>query len=213
MDALFEILGGIFGELYIEMVMTLITSKKIKKRTEVFLTVLCCTVFLATFLVIAIGAYAIVDPESADDKRNGIIMLSVGISVVVMHIVMYAVNSIAKKRRIRKLKSVIGQTVHVTVDRKLGTAHPKYPNMIYEVNYGYIAGILGGDGEEQDAYVLGVDEPIDEFDGVVIAVIHRLNDNENKWVVAPHNAKIGVRTIRKKTYFTERYFNSEIIKR
>ena len=109
--------------------------------------------------------------------------------------------------------SIIDSLVKVVVDRPYGSVHPEHPDIKYNLNYGYVQGVIGGDGEEQDAYVLGVDEPIDEFDGVVIAVIHRLNDNENKWVVAPHNAKIGVRTIRKKTYFTERYFNSEIIKR
>ena len=81
--------------------------------------------------------------------------------------------------------SILGKTVTVTVDRPLGSRHPHFPNTRYPVNYGYIEGIMGGDGEPQDAYILGVSSPIDRFEGVVIAILHRLNDSEDKWVVAP----------------------------
>ena len=81
--------------------------------------------------------------------------------------------------------SPIGRPVHVVVDRPLGTVHPKHKDLIYEVNYGYVPNVLGGDGEEQDVYILGVDEPLATFDGVVIAVLHREDDDEEKWVAAP----------------------------
>ena len=67
---------------------------------------------------------------------------------------------------------MIGETVKVIIDRPLGTYHPKHKDIYYSVNYGYIPGIIAPDGEEQDAYVLGVDEPLKEFTGVVIAIIH-----------------------------------------
>ena len=212
MDALFEFIGMLFGELYVDMIMTLVPQRKLKKPTEVFLKVLCAIVFVCTFGLILIGASMLIYPEIDADKQNGVIMLAVGVSVVLLHIALFVINLCVQKRRVKKLKAVIGTPVHVVVERKIGTAHPEHENMIYEVNYGYIPGVTGGDGEEQDAYVLGVDEPIDEFDGVVIAVIHRLNDNEDKWVVARRGAKIGVRAIRKQTYFTEKYFNSDIVK-
>lgn len=212
MDMLFEIIGGLFGELYVEMAMSLIPSKRLKKGTELFLKILCGAVFICTFLLIAIGASILIEPSGASDSRNGTIMVAVGAAVVVLHIAAYIINVCVKRRRTKELKSVICKNVHVVIDRKLGTAHPVFPETIYEVNYGYIPGVTGGDGEEQDAYVLGVDEPLDEFDGIVIAVIHRFDDNETKWVVAPPKSKIGVKTIRKKTYFAERYFNSEIIR-
>lgn len=59
--------------------------------------------------------------------------------------------------------------------------------MHYPINYGYIEGIIAPDGEEQDAYIIGVDEPVKEFVGRIIAIIHRNNDIEEKWVVAPQN--------------------------
>jgi inorganic pyrophosphatase len=43
---------------------------------------------------------------------------------------------------------------------------------------------MAGDGEPVDAYILGVDAPVQKFTGKVIAVIHRLNDVEDKLVVA-----------------------------
>ena len=51
---------------------------------------------------------------------------------------------------------VIGDIVKITVDRPLGSRHPKHKNIIYPINYGYIEGIIAPDGEEQDAYILGV---------------------------------------------------------
>ena len=106
--------------------------------------------------------------------------------------------------------SVIGRTVTVTVDRPLGSYHPKHKDIYYPINYGYIEGIMAPDGEWQDAYVLGVDEPVDEFVGVIIAIIHRYDDVEEKWVVAPENVSFTVEEIEKQVHFQEQYFKSEI---
>ena len=100
--------------------------------------------------------------------------------------------------------------IKVTVDRPLGSKHPEY-DMIYPVNYGYVEGIFAGDGEEQDAYILGIDVPVTEFIGVLIAVVHRLNDNEDKWVVAPEGMRFTADEIKNKLHFQEQYFKSEII--
>ena len=81
--------------------------------------------------------------------------------------------------------NMIGDIVKVTVDRPMGSYHPKHKDMHYPINYGYIEGIMAPDGEEQDAYILGVDRPVDEFKGKIIAIIHRYDDVEEKWVVAP----------------------------
>lgn len=80
---------------------------------------------------------------------------------------------------------MLGKIVKVTVDRPMGTYHPKHKDIYYPINYGYIESIMASDGEEQDAYILGVNKPVEEFTGKVIAIIHRLNDVEDKWVVAP----------------------------
>ena len=75
---------------------------------------------------------------------------------------------------------MIGDIVKVTVDRPLGSYHPKHRDIYYPINYGYVKGVLAQDGEEQDAYILGVNQAVDEFTGKIIAIIHRINDIEDK---------------------------------
>lgn len=106
---------------------------------------------------------------------------------------------------------MIGKTVTVTIDRPLGTYHPKHPDMYYPVNYGYIAGVMGGDGEEQDAYVLGVQVPAESFTGIVIAAIHRNDDIEEKWVVAPEGVFFTREEIMARVAFQEQYFDSIVV--
>lgn len=106
-------------------------------------------------------------------------------------------------------KNYIGKIVKVKIDRPLGSKHPKF-DMIYPVNYGYIPGTISGDGEELDAYVLGVFKPIKEFTGKCIAVIKRLNDNDDKLIVVPEDKMYTKEQIRALTEFQERYFESEI---
>lgn len=105
---------------------------------------------------------------------------------------------------------MLGKIVSVIVDRPLGSRHPDF-DMIYPVNYGYVAGIFAPDGKEQDVYILGIDEPIKNFKGKVIAIVHRFNDNEDKWVVAPEGKSFPIEEIKKLLHFQEQYFDSEII--
>ena len=105
---------------------------------------------------------------------------------------------------------MLGETVTVLIDRPLGTCHPKHKDIFYTVNYGYIPGVMAADGEEQDAYVLGVNEPLQEFTGVIIAIIHRFDDVEDKWVVAPEGVKFSKEEILEQVKFQEQYFQSEI---
>ena len=105
---------------------------------------------------------------------------------------------------------MIGKTVTVTVDRPLGSRHPKHADILYTVNYGFVPGIFAPDGEEQDVYVLGVKEPVRSFTGKVIAIIHRLNDAEDKWVVAPEGMTFSKETIAVLTHFQEQYFETVI---
>ncbi len=110
-----------------------------------------------------------------------------------------------------EINSVIGRTVTVTVDRPLGSYHPKHKDMFYPINYGYIEGIMAPDGEEQDVYILGVDEAVEKFTGTVIAVVHRNDDVEEKWVVVPVGMTFTKEEIREQIYFQEQYFDSEIV--
>ncbi len=106
---------------------------------------------------------------------------------------------------------MLGKIVTVIIDRPLGSYHPNHKDLYYPINYGYIEGVIAPDGEEQDAYVLGVNEPVDEFEGKVIAVIKRLDDVEEKWVVAPENLTYTKEEIMKQVEFQEKYFKTKII--
>lgn len=118
----------------------------------------------------------------------------------------------APLRRTREdYADILGKSVHCVMDRPLGSAHPRYPDMIYPVNYGYVPGIMAGDHAEQDVYVLGPAVPLESFDGVVIAVIHRFDDCEDKWVVAEMGAVYSEKEIRDTLAFQEKYYVSEIL--
>ena len=108
-------------------------------------------------------------------------------------------------------KDFIGQTVTIEMDRPLGTRHPKH-GFMYCVNYGFIPGTVSGDNEELDAYLLGVFEPVQNYIGKCIAVIHRTNDDDDKLVVVPEGKEYTNEQIRALTEFQERYFESEIIR-
>lgn len=105
---------------------------------------------------------------------------------------------------------IVGKIVKVTVDRPLGSCHPEHKEMYYPVNYGYVNGVAAPDGEYQDAYILGVDTAVKEFTGKVIAVVHRYDDVEEKWVVAPQNAIFSKEEIENQINFQEKYFQSEV---
>jgi inorganic pyrophosphatase len=105
---------------------------------------------------------------------------------------------------------MIGSIVKVIVDRPLGTFHPKHKDINYSINYGYIPDVLAPDGEEQDAYILGINKPVKEFVGRVIAIIHRFDDVEEKWVVAPENSSYTKNEIMRQVAFQEQYFRTEI---
>ncbi len=106
---------------------------------------------------------------------------------------------------------MLGNIVRVVVDRPLGSYHPKHKDMYYPVNYGFVEDIIAPDGEEQDAYILGVYEPVLEFTGKIIAIIHRCDDVEEKWVVAPENLSFTKEEIIEQVNFQEQYFKTEII--
>lgn len=106
--------------------------------------------------------------------------------------------------------AVIGNIVKVIVDRPMGSYHPEHKDMYYPVNYGYVEGIIAPDGEEQDAYIIGVEEPVKEFVGRIIAIVHRYDDMEEKWVVAPENISFTENEIMEQVTFQEQYFKSEI---
>lgn len=106
-------------------------------------------------------------------------------------------------------KELLGKKVVVTMDRPLGTRHPKH-NFVYEVNYGYIAGIKAPDGEDLDAYFLGIKEPVQSAEGVCIAIAHRRDNDDDKLIVAPEGVIISDDEIMSAIRFQEQWFDTEI---
>ena len=106
-------------------------------------------------------------------------------------------------------KDYLGKIVTVKMDRPMGSIHPKH-GFVYPVNYGYVPNTISGDGEELDAYVLGVFKALETFEGKVIAIIHRTNDNDDKLVVVPEGKNYNNDEIRALTEFQEQWFKSDI---
>jgi inorganic pyrophosphatase len=111
----------------------------------------------------------------------------------------------------REAVDFVGELVAVRIDRPMGSRHPEWGH-IYPVNYGFVPGVPAPDGEELDAYVLGVFEPVEAFTGRCIAVIRRLNDDDDKLVVVPDGVSYSDEQIRVLTEFQERFFSSVIVR-
>lgn len=109
--------------------------------------------------------------------------------------------------RNRIINELMGRTVHVEVDRPIGYNHG---DIVYPINYGYVPGVYAGDGEEQDAYILGINEPVSSFDGQVVGAVRRKNDCEDKLVVAPAGKVYHQGEIAEAVHFQEQYFISTI---
>lgn len=105
----------------------------------------------------------------------------------------------------------IGQMVHIKIDRALNSKHPKH-GFVYEANYGFVPDTKAPDGEELDAYLLGVNEPTEEYAGRCVAVIHRTNDDDDKLIIIPDGTEISDEDILKATHFQEQFFKSEILR-
>ncbi|MEJ2759325.1 MAG: inorganic diphosphatase [Anaerolineales bacterium] len=105
------------------------------------------------------------------------------------------------------LRKFIGQVLTIQIDRPMGSHHPEH-GFIYPINYGYLPRELGGDGEPLDVYLLGVFEPVRSYTGVCIAILHRLDDDDDKLILCPPGKIYTGAQIRALTEFQERFFNS-----
>ena len=110
------------------------------------------------------------------------------------------------------MEEYLGQIIKIEIDRPFGSKHPKH-EFIYPVNYGFVPNTVSGDGEELDAYLLGVFEPVYEYEGECIAIIHRTNDNDDKLVVVPKGKNYSDDAINALTEFQEQYFEHTIIRK
>ena len=107
-------------------------------------------------------------------------------------------------------KDFLGKKVKVVMDRPMGSKHPKW-NFIYPINYGYVPNTISGDGEELDAYIVGIFEPVEENEEKCIAAIQRLEDEDDKLVIAPEEKIYTKQQIEALVESQERFFKHEII--
>ena len=108
-----------------------------------------------------------------------------------------------------KSEEYLNKVVKVKVDRKLGSKHPEY-NSIYPINNGYVPNTISGDGKELDCYIIGVFDPVLEFEGRCIAIIKRTNDNEDKLIIAPKDYSDDA--IEALVEFQERFFEDRLVR-
>lgn len=83
---------------------------------------------------------------------------------------------------------------------------------VYPINYGYIPGVLGGDGEELDVYLLGVYEPMKSPCTVqVVGAVFRSDDEEDKLLaILPAAPLPKAEDAAKEVAFQERFHTSHV---
>ena len=105
----------------------------------------------------------------------------------------------------------IGEIIDIKIDRPFGSKHPKH-GFIYPINYGFVPNTTSGDGEELDCYLLGVFEPVEQYKGKCIAIVHRTNDNDDKLIIVPNDKDYSDDAINALVEFQEQYFEHIIIR-
>ncbi len=120
-----------------------------------------------------------------------------------------------------RYQDIIGEIVKGKIDRPMGSVHPRHKDMYYPINYGYVDGVAGGDGAEQDVYLFGEKTAVKEYTGKVIGVYHRYDDIETKWIVVPCDEEGNIRNdvlipsddeIYAQIAFQEQFFNGVLVR-
>lgn len=110
-----------------------------------------------------------------------------------------------------QVESYLGKTVTIGIDRPVGYVHHKgEKTLVYPINYGYIPDVLGGDGEELDVFLLGVDEPVESFTGQIIGIAYRADDVEDKLIMSPEGVEFTAEQIARAVRFQEKYYHTTI---
>ncbi len=121
------------------------------------------------------------------------------------------VGMMSMQERHKQVEGYLGKEVTIEIDRPIGYVHHKgEKTLIYPINYGYIPGVLGGDGEELDVFLVGVDEPVAVYTGRIIGIVYRANDIEDKLVMAPTGKSFTAEEIAHAVYFQEKYYQTTI---
>ena len=153
-------------------------------------------------------------PEQASTRhiaeKNGFFFLGVENDLCLYRFVSKTRKGcLTDRQREDLIHAMLGKTVTVTIDRPVGFIHVKNGiTFRYPINYGFLPGLMGGDGDEQDVYILGVEETLEEFTCRIIGVVRRADDNEDKLVAAPEGILFHQGQIAEAVHFVEQYFDS-----
>lgn len=113
--------------------------------------------------------------------------------------------------REKLVRSYMGKTVRIVIDRPIGYVHKKgEKTLVYPINYGYIPGVLGGDGEELDVFLLGVTEPVEEYTCRIAGIVFRRDDVEDKLIGVPEGTEFSKEEMENAVHFQEKYYDSYI---
>ena len=218
-ELIFTPLVYILVEAPITACMDAIKDSKVFKQKKVLMESLIALLFVLFLASVIAGGVLLGISENNAQRISGIVLLCFAAVLLVGYFVFAIVCSIIVRKNKSHIvsvrtpdSSVLGKSVHVIVDRPLGSTHPEHSDILYTVNYGFVPEYIGGDGEAQDAYILGVDTPLTEFDGIVTAIIHRLDDIEDKLIVVPDGLEISDDEIINSTYFQEKFFEIKLIR-
>ena len=109
------------------------------------------------------------------------------------------------------VKSYLGTVVDIEIDRPIGYVHKKKNyDLVYPINYGYIPGVLGGDDEELDVYLMGVDKPVEAYTCRIVGIVYRRNDVEDKLIAAPIDKRYTAEEIASAIHFQEQYYDTYV---
>ena len=116
------------------------------------------------------------------------------------------------QEREKQIWSLMGTKQKIMIDRPVGYVHhTKGITLHYPINYGYIPGVLGGDGEELDVFLLGVGEPVRTYRGRIVGIVLRADDVEDKLIMAPEGMTPTVAEMTEAVRFQERYYDSRVV--
>lgn len=112
-------------------------------------------------------------------------------------------------RSLEMCKQYLGKKVPLVIDQPYGTY---YKDTLYEQNYGYVPGTIAPDGEGLDGYFLGHKKPLETAEGIVIAIIHRLDDDDDKLIIVPEGVLMTDAEIDAAVDFREQFFKHTIVR-
>lgn len=115
------------------------------------------------------------------------------------------------EERHAQVEGYLGAEISIEIDRPIGYVHHKgEKTLVYPINYGYIPGVLGGDGEELDVFLIGVDVPLESYTGKIIGIVYRADDVEDKLIMAPVDKSFTAEQMAAAVYFQEKYYATTI---